>query len=152
MRLPHSPFRPIIAALAGSLLLGGCGKPTPDVRLSLCKDLGSELSGGSADALTWETEEVQPHGYAGLDIRLTFTSTANGSHALACHYEHEAKDETALTLSNPLSAYATYPTQVISDGRTLGDRETFDAVNAVLKKQGKRLLDKIHDQVDKAGR
>jgi homospermidine synthase len=71
----------------------------------------------------------------------------------ACHYAYEAVDDTALTLADPLSAYATLPFKMTLNGRELSKVELRDLVNAEQRRLGKKAVDTVkqgaRDAVDK---
>ncbi|MCG6895525.1 MAG: hypothetical protein LJE60_00220, partial [Thiocapsa sp.] len=60
-----------------------------------------------------------------------------------CHYRYNAVDDTALMLSDPLSAYATSPETMTIDGEPLPRPVLAKAVKAAMIQQGKAFIDRM---------
>ncbi len=60
----------------------------------------------------------------------------------SCLYRYNAVDDTALTLSDPLSAYSTSPETMTIDGETLSRSALAEAVKQAMITQGKAIIDR----------
>ncbi len=138
-RLPSLSL--VSAMLVAAVALAGCSNPREDVRLTLCKDMvATEL--GSVPS--WQGSEVQIQGYQGAAVTVRF-ATADGDRRATCYYEYDALDDTALTLANPIEAYATSPSKMTLDGRTLTGPDLARAVKRAMQKQGREFVDRARD-------
>ncbi|WPL13740.1 hypothetical protein [Thiorhodovibrio litoralis] len=106
-----------IAALcaAAALFLSACSTPMEDVRVTLCKDLVRIKRG---DEVVWKEVRTETPGYNDAVVRLNFSASGDDGSA-ACYYAYNAVDDTALALSDPLSSYATSPSKMQLDGRSM---------------------------------
>lgn len=133
-----------VAALAG--VLTGCSGSTEDVRVSLCKNLASALNPGAA-AIEWtggENRFYRPeYAVTGLTFEVTDSGGKKTPMTAECHFEYEALDDTAITLSQPLSAYASLPFAMVYNGRRFGGRELLDLVNAEQRRLGRAAVDTL---------
>lgn len=132
------------ASLAGllglTLLAAGCSNMQEDVRLTLCKDMViSRL--GTSQPVTWEGNATELRGYEDASIRVEFSAGGRDGQAV-CYYRYNAVEDTALTLSDPLSAYSTSPSKMTLNGQTLSKSELARAVKDAMLKQGRELVDK----------
>jgi len=116
--------------------LTGCSNPREDVRLSLCKDM---VTGQLGAEPAWQGNEIQIRGYEDAVISIRFTNHASAGQA-ECAYKHAKGEDTAITLANPLEAYATSPSRMTLDGRTLTGPELARAIQMALGKQGREFL------------
>ncbi len=116
--------------------LTGCSNPREDVRLSLCKDM---VTGQLGAEPAWQGNEIQIRGYEDAVISIRFTNHASAGQA-ECAYKHAKGEDTAITLANPLEAYAISPSRMTLDGRTLTGSELAQAVQIALGKQGREFL------------
>ena len=133
----------VLAALGG---LTGCSGSTEDVRVSLCKYLATALHPGAA-SIEWTGNEnsfYRPE-YAVTALTFDVLDNSGGRTAstAACHYEYEALDDTAITLADPLSAYATLPFKMTHNGQPLSDRDLLRLVNAEQRRLGKKAVDTL---------
>ena len=130
--------RVVGAGVVGALLLTlGCSGSTEDVRITFCKDLAVGLTG--SENIEWTGGENRFNRPAYAITALTFgVDGSNGD--IACHYEHEALDDTAVNLANPLDAYQTLPFAVSFNGRLLSNEELVAAVRAEQKRRGVALM------------
>lgn len=131
-----APWAGLCAAL---LLSAGCSGPPEDPRITLCKQLTESAQGG-AQAIEWQGSEYRfrrPE-YAVVSLHLELVDADGRQRKLrsACHYAYEALDDTAVTLANPIEAYATLPFAMAIDGRFLSDAELLERVNAEQRRQG----------------
>jgi hypothetical protein len=110
------PLRLRAAMAAVSIaLVAGCGGPSEDVRISLCKDI---VAVHTAASPAYERAEATARGYEHAQVHLSYRTDGKRGTA-ACFYEHDAVEDTADLLANPLRAYATSPYRVIINGETL---------------------------------
>jgi hypothetical protein len=86
-----------------------------DVRVTLCKDLVRIKRG---DEVVWKEVRTETPGYNDAVVRLNFSASGDDGSA-ACYYAYNAVDDTALALSDPLSSYATSPSKMQLDGRSM---------------------------------
>ena len=141
----------VAASLCALAWTAGCSGPTEDVRVTLCKNLTHALQ-SATDEIEWTGNEntfKRPE-YAITTLRFEVAGKAMQS---ACHYAHEALEDTAQNLANPLDAYATLPFAITMDGRALSDAELLELVNAEQRRQGRQVLDTLEkgaqDMADK---
>ncbi len=135
-----------LALPAALSLLAGCSGPTEDVRVKLCKNLTTALQPAAA-SIDWKGNENSfrrpEYAITSLTFEVTAGDGARRSGRSACHYAYEALEDTAITLADPLSAYATLPFQMTLDDRTLSDAELLQLVNAELRRQGRQLIETL---------
>jgi hypothetical protein len=144
--MKHTPMPRILVAsgLFCSLLVSaGCSGPTEDVRVTLCKNLSTALT-ADPDSIEWKDNKNTFNRPAYAVTALTF-ETLDGSGKrttlqAACHYAYEALEDTAITLADPLSAYANLPFKMIYDGRQLSDAELLQRINAEQKRLGRKAV------------
>lgn len=138
-----SSFAPVrLAGLLGlGLWIAGCSNPQEDVRVTLCKDMVVSLLGASQN-VTWQETSTQVRGRESAAIRVNYAGPGGNGQAI-CHYRYDAVDDTALALSDPLSAFSTSPSNMTLNGRTLSRPELAEAVKAAMLKQGGELVDRL---------
>lgn len=143
--------------LAGAAaVLAGCSGPTEDVRVTLCKNLTTALL-PAARSIEWQGNENSFRRPEYAITALTFEVEESGDTQRAgqstCHYAYEALEDTAVTLADPLSAYANLPYRMSIDGRTLPDAQLLELVNAEQRRQGRQVIETLQkgarDAVDK---
>ena len=145
IRLTQTPVRRLAIALGsiliGSGLLAGCANPGEDVRVRLCKDLVAGQVG--TDQLDWTQVSTKTPGYRDAIVSLRWASAdaAGSSGSATCAYPYNAVDDTAQQLADPLSAYATSPSQVVINGETLSGQALANAVAQAMQRQGRELID-----------
>ena len=140
--MPNLPRRSLVFALATiAAYQAGCSNPREDVRLALCKDIVAVELG---TVPTWRSSEIQTRGYQGAVVTVRYAS-ADGDKRADCFYKHDAVDDTAITLANPIEAYATSPSKTILDGRTLSGTELAQAVKRAMEKQGREFFDRARE-------
>ena len=122
------------------LILIGCSGSTEDVRITLCKDLTMGIGLQTDKQPEWISEDMKFDGYEDMQVILKYT-VAGKTLLSRCDYPYEAIDEDALTLSNPASAYATYPSKVIINGEAVASAVLAEKVRLYLKKQGIKLVE-----------
>jgi hypothetical protein len=132
------PYLKVVAGGCLVVLAAGCSGPTEDVRVTFCKGLGGSLI-SDMQSIEWTGGENTFKRPEYATTSLTFEATTGGGKRtgrIACYYEYDALDDTALTLADPLSAHATLPFAVSLDGRVLSDAELMAATTAEQKRQG----------------
>lgn len=136
----YAPVR--FASLLGlGLWIAGCSNPQEDVRVTLCKDMVVSVLGAS-QSVTWQETSTQVRGRESAAIRVDYAAPGGNGQAI-CHYRYDAVDDTALALSDPLSAFSTSPSKMTLNGRTLTRPELAEAVKAAMLKQGGELVDRL---------
>lgn len=132
----------VAAMLCVGLAVGACSGPHEDPRITLCKKLTSAMKPGQD--LEWKEGDYTFNRPAFASTNLRFdaldSDRKRSAGSAACYYEYEALDDTAVTLADPISAYATLPFAMSVDGRALSDAELLQRVNAEQKRQGERIL------------
>ena len=142
--------------MALGLLAAGCSGPTEDVRVTLCKNLTQSMQ-LSSESIEWKGNEntfKRPeYAITGLSFELVGRDGSRTSMQSACHYAYEELEDTALSLANPMDAYATLPFAMTIDGRALGDAELLRLVNEEQKRQGRKVVSTLEqgarDMADK---
>jgi hypothetical protein len=132
------PAKSLLTLFAAGLLVSACSSPREDVRITLCKDIVLTQS-GSGTAI--QNADAQTKGYEHAAVRVWFSSQGRDAQA-ACYFDYNAVDDTALHLSDPLSAYSTSPFEVVIDGQKLSRAELAGAIKQAMVKQGRELLDR----------
>ena len=137
----------LIAITLLSVTLLSCGGKTEDVRISLCRDLSTNLVDleQTPQWLDMKTYIKRP---AYARISLAFKANA-GNYKAACYFEYDAREENVITHTDPLSAYDTLPYKMTINGKNVPKRIIHDAVNAIVKKKGKALLEKAKSEFQK---
>lgn len=133
-----SPSGLVLACATLALL--GCSGSREDVRVTLCKEMVAVRLGPS-QPITWTSVEARANGYEHASVRLSYTAAGGGGEAV-CYYRYNAVDDTALTLSDPLSAYSTSPDRMTLDGRPLSRSDLAKTIMEAMAKQGRALLDR----------
>lgn len=131
----------LIAPLALALLIAGCSNPREDVRVRLCKDMVS-IRLGSSQPITWKGSTTDLRGHEDAAIRVGFSSGDKDGHAF-CYYRYDAVDDTALTLSDPLSSFSTSPSKMVLNGQTLSRAELAQTVKDAMLRQGGDFVDQV---------
>jgi hypothetical protein len=134
----HPTLARLVTGALGIALLASCsGGGGEDVRVTLCKDLVKVNLGFTPN---WTQVRTQTPGYRDAVVHLAWSGPqADG--AARCSYRYNAVEDTAQQLADPLSAYATSPSQVVINGQTLSGSALARAVADAMKHQGKQLLD-----------
>lgn len=155
MKNTRMPVKTVVAVLAlGVVFTAGCSGSREDVRVTLCKNLTTALSGTSGE-LEWTGGENTFNRPAYAITSLTFNRAGGdaGTGKSACYFAYDAVEETAQMLADPLSAYATLPFRMDFDGHTLGDGELLRLVNAEQVRLGRKAVDTLRkgaeDMADK---
>lgn len=141
--IKKSQLRLIGTATLAGVLLTACSGSTEDVRVTLCKNLTQSLL-TSAQSIEWTGNEntfKRPEfAITGLTFDAVNRDGGRSSGRSACHYAYETLDETAMTLANPLTAYANLPFAMTIDGRALSDAELLALVNEEQKRLGRKVM------------
>jgi hypothetical protein len=127
--------------LMAAAMAVGCTNPREDVRITLCKDMVAVELG---TVPSWQGSGVQIRGDEGAVVTVYFGG-AGGDQQAACYYHRVAVDDTAVTLANPIEAYATSPAEVVLNGRTLSGPELARAVQRAMQKQGREFVDRARE-------
>lgn len=135
---------PALCLVSVALLIAGCSNPREDVRVTLCKDIVSIQAGSSATVLGTDT---QTKGHQHAAVRVRFSAQGRESQAI-CYYDYDAVEDTALHLSDPLSAYATSPFEVVIDGQKLSRPALAEAVKQAMLKQGREFVDRAKKGIE----
>ena len=136
----------VLSLVVASLIATGCSNPREDVRVTLCKDIVLTQVGASASLNGTNTETK---GYEYAAVRVRFSSQGRDAQAV-CYYNHDAVEDTALELSDPLAAYSTSPFEVVVDGQRLSKPGLAEAVKQAILKQGRQFADRAKQGIDNA--
>ncbi len=128
----------IATILAVSSFLHGCAGSGEDVRITFCKNLTTTLL-GSPEGLTWQESTVDIHRPEYAITKVNFTHPQKGEGGAACYYDYIIIDETALSLADPLSAYATVPYKMTLQGEPVSKEELAKAIRVWIDQFGKAL-------------
>ncbi|HSO82910.1 hypothetical protein [Thiocapsa sp.] len=140
----------IVALATASVLLVSCSGSREDVRVSFCKSLVTTQV-ASPSSVRWTGMETQARGHSGLTVVLGFESDGEGRPRQAtCHYRYNAVEDTALTLSDPLSVYSTSPETMTIDGESLSRPALARAVKEAVISQGKAMIDRAQKGIEDA--
>jgi hypothetical protein len=131
---------------AATALLGGCSGSGEDVRVTLCKDILLTQVGSSA---VIDGVDTQTRGYEYAAVRVGFTNQGRRAQAI-CYYNHDAVEDTADQIADPLAAYATSPFQVVIDGQKLSKSGLAEAIKQAMLKQGRGLVDRAKQGIEDA--
>ncbi len=140
MPTPRHPSL-LAAILILAAHVAGCSNPREDVRLTLCKDMVTVELGTEP---TWQGSDVQIRGYEGAVVTVRFAS-GDGDGRASCHYKYNAVEDTAITLANPIAAYATSPSKMVLNGRTLTGPSLARTVGRAMQKQGREFVDRARE-------
>lgn len=137
-------------------LMAGCSGSDEDVRIRLCKDLASTLT-QSTEAPIWKDTRVEMSRAEQLVVLLSFDAQSPPGGQLApmkaaCYYRHDAVDETALTVADPMSAYSTSPYRMTLNGKEVRNPRLAEAIKRAMLKQGRELLDRAQEGIQSAAR
>ena len=134
-----------LATLALPLLLSGCSGKTEDVRISLCRNLSTTLL-SLQQPPTWLDQKTYIKRPSYAQITLNFQADSSMGKTInfksACFYEYSVVEENVITHTDPLSAYSTLSYKMTLNGRNIPKKVINDATNAVVRKQGKEMLEK----------
>jgi hypothetical protein len=124
-------------AVAIALGLSACSGSGEDVRITLCKDMVAVRLAG--EPIDWVSVETRTRGYEPAVVRLRFSATDTAGSA-RCWYDHNAVEDTAMALSDPLSSYSASPSKMILNGETLSPAQLADTIRQAMLKQGRSAL------------
>ena len=133
--------------LSGILVLPGCSNnPMEDVHITLCKDI-ARVQLPSAGSATWNQGDMEIHRpeYAAIHVHAGSPPTK-----ISCFYKHDAVEDTALGLSNPLSEYATTPFKVTINGQPLSRQALAESVKQAMLLQGREFVDRAKQGIEHA--
>lgn len=138
---------PALTLLSGALLLPGCSSdPMEAVHVTLCKDI-ARVQLPAAQPVTWNPGDMQirrPE-YAVIHVNVGSSPTK-----VSCYYNHDAVEDTALGLSDPLSEYATSPYKVTINGQQLSKAALAEAVKQAMLLQGREFVDRAKQGIENA--
>jgi hypothetical protein len=135
----------LAGVFVGVLILAGCAGGTEDVRITLCKDM--VLARLNAPSVQWTAVTTAPGDDLAVDLRFA----ADGRDGRAtCRYRYNAIDDTALTLADPLSAYATSPYRMTLDGREIANPQLAETIKQAMLAQGRAFLERASEEVGRA--
>ena len=147
---PRSVVALTATLLFTATLFPGCSGPQEDVHISYCKEL-IEARVGSAQTIEWKGSESEIRRPEYAKISLTFDAAASPMEA-ACYYKYDTADESVMTHSNPLSAYATVPYRMTVNGQEVEERILHEAIQEAARRQGRALVEGVKKGVDDAVR
>jgi hypothetical protein len=143
----------VILLAAGPVVLTACSDAREDVRISFCKKLVLAQA-DSPDTVKWTAVKTDPRRSDGLTVTLEFEGGAPGTNARSrratCEYRYDAPDETAATLADPLSAYATSPERMTIDGVAVARSALAKSVGDAAILQGKALIERAQAGLEEA--
>jgi hypothetical protein len=97
---------------------------------------------GPSQPIAWSSAETRTRGREHAAVELRYTAGGKAG-AAVCYFKYDAVEDTALTLSDPLSAYSTSPYEMRLDGRTLTRSALARTIKDAMAKQGRELVDKV---------
>lgn len=141
----------ILTITGGAVLcLAGCSGAGEDVRVTLCKDLVRVLL-ERPGMVEWTRTDSEMRRLEYLAVHLGFDAAGQGGAQevmqASCFYRHDALEDTALALSEPMSSYATSPYRMTLNGREVGRSALAEAVKQAMLKQGRELLDRLQREI-----
>lgn len=139
-------FAPVLSVLAAVLVATGCSNPREDVRVTLCKDIVTVQLGPSVNL---QGADTQTKGYEYAAVRVRYAAQSGEGQAV-CYFNYNEVEDTALTLSDPLSAYATSPFEVTIGGQKLSRPGLAEAVKQAMLKQGREFVDRAKKGIEDA--
>ncbi|MBK1646413.1 hypothetical protein CKO25_17525 [Thiocapsa imhoffii] len=149
----------IVPALVGAMVLSawllvGCSGSAEDMRVRFCKQLVLAQVQTPGE-VRWISVATDPRGYAGLFVTLKFEDGGGAGwmprqRQAICEYRYQVSDDTALQLSDPLSAYATAPESMSMDGTPLSRAVLSKAIQDSMILQGKALIDRAKQGINEA--
>lgn len=143
----------IASLLAAVTMTSGCSGSREDVRISFCKQLVLTQV-AVPGSVRWTSVTTHPRTHDGLAVVLGFEATdpggASRSRQASCHYRYNQVDDTALTLADPLSAYATSPESMTIDGAMLPRSVLAEAVKNAVVMQGRAAIDRARQGIEDA--
>lgn len=145
IRRQISAISSTLSALLTFALLTSCANPTDSNQMRFCKALAQTQAGG-VDA--WDQATTRFDGAQGMEVALRFRSARDGQPwRISCQFDHNAPDDTALTLADPASAYATSPSSMQVNGQTLSRSALAEAVKQAMLDQGADLIERAKQAV-----
>jgi hypothetical protein len=140
MRGPFSLLPFLFVATAG-LLLQACSAPGDDPRVSLCRNLAADLTGGEAGQWQGEDNRFVRPSYVVVSV------SGGAGDAAACFYEYDAAEDTS-SAANPFSAYATLPYQMEINGVPVAAATLDTAVKVQQKQLPRKVLEEARKSVE----
>jgi hypothetical protein len=140
------PARAVTVLLPTALLVTGCSGAGEDVRVRLCKDIVAVQSGAMP---VFDSAETRTRGYEHAQVRLRYSLGGERGSA-SCFFAHNAVEDTADQLANPLAAYATSPYRVIIDMETLPKQVLATAIGRAMQQQGRAFVEEAGAAARKA--
>lgn len=140
----------LASLLSAFALIAGCSNSGEDVRVTLCKDLVTELL-DPPHAMNWTETRNDIRRADSLTVHLRF-ETADQDGTASCGYRYTAVDDTAATLADPLSAYSTSPERMTLNGQSIHNPRLAKAIGQAMLKQGREVLERARHGFDAAAR
>ena len=140
MRGRSPMFLPLLLA-SSVLVLQACSGTGEDPRISLCRNLAADLTGGQATQWRGEGNRFVRPSYAVVDI------ASDGGDTAACFYAYDAVEDTSSAV-NPLSAYATLPYQMEINGVPVAEPTLDTAVKVQQKQLPRKVLEEARKSVE----
>jgi hypothetical protein len=153
IRFEGVTIRTIACLLLSSLLVASCSGAREDVRVSFCKKLVLTQV-DSPGTVRWTKVVTDPQRQSGLSVVLDFEAQDTGggtrTRQATCQYRYNALDDNALTLSDPLSAFATSPESMQIDGKPVSRSTLATAIKNDVIMQGKAVIDRAKKGLEDA--
>ena len=140
MRVAFNPS-PLLLASAMALLLQACSAPGEDPRVSLCRNLAADLTGGEAGQWQGDGNRFVRPSYAVVSV------SGSAGDAAACFYEYDAVEDTS-SAANPFSAYATLPYQMEINGVSVAEATLDTAVKVQQQQLPRKVLEEARKSVE----
>ncbi len=139
----------IILTVFISFFISSCSK-TPDVRLTMCKDL-TVLFLNAPEAIEWQEHKPIFRAYNDLEMKVSYSDKAtNKTENASCFYAYIDNEDAmgAEEFNTPTVAYSTNPNKMIINGKTVRKMVLADGVNAVMLKQGGKAIAKVKEKMN----
>jgi hypothetical protein len=141
--MKHDYWKILSCAVVG---LTACSNPPEDVRITFCKNLTQELLKPAPD-IQWHASEqrLKRLDHAAIILALEIHDQAGQTQTMqaTCRYAYDAVDDTAMTLSNPLSAYSTVPYEMALNDLRVSEPTLRKAIQAAQLAMGQAVVEGI---------
>ena len=137
--------QPLAIVLLIGLLLSGCGdNPREPVQITLCKQLLINHNSPQT-APEWSRPQLQAQRYDGLKVTVSYPAIGQQRAAQAvCEYPYDAVEEDASHDAQPLSVYATNPSNITFNGIAVTDTAIDRLVEKAMIAQGKAFAERLN--------
>lgn len=147
---------PRIGLLMVFVIVAGCSSPGEDVRVILCKDIAAGTLDPRPQSVNWSDASTNLRRAEDLAVTVKAEAIlADGRSqplTATCLYRHDAVDETALTIANPMAAYSTSPYRLTVNGRAVGGRQLAEVIKQAMLRQGRAFLERAQQGAESAVR